>query len=185
MKPLCASSPLQAPKTRFFEWENHFLTVEYITRSMVTDTCWIYLDKNNLSWAEIPPSNPRKKMKKYWTFTGNFVCGLLSQPLASSAWHDNPSNLLFWCHAFYLSCLFLFPSDFSEDKSIFCTMQGENECTITFRMTPDEEGKKVIYNISQNGRHLILSVRDFNVRRGKCDKWFPPNKIVGKHNTSI
>lgn len=42
------------------------------------------------------------------------------------------------------------PEYFSEDKSIFCTMQGENECTITFRMTPDEEGKKVIYNISQN-----------------------------------
>ncbi|XP_066432051.1 integrin beta-6 [Eleutherodactylus coqui] len=42
------------------------------------------------------------------------------------------------------------PEYFSEDKSIFCTMQGENECTITFRMAMDEEGKKVIYNIRQN-----------------------------------
>ncbi|XP_040297556.1 integrin beta-6 [Bufo bufo] len=42
------------------------------------------------------------------------------------------------------------PEYFSEDKSIFCTMQGENECTITFRMATDEEGKKVIYNIRQN-----------------------------------
>ncbi|XP_063789722.1 integrin beta-6 isoform X1 [Pseudophryne corroboree] len=40
--------------------------------------------------------------------------------------------------------------DFSEDKSIFCTIQGENECAITFRMATDEQGKKVIYNIRQN-----------------------------------
>ncbi|XP_068101752.1 integrin beta-6 isoform X2 [Hyperolius riggenbachi] len=40
--------------------------------------------------------------------------------------------------------------DFSEDKSIFCSMQGENECAITFWMATDERGKKVIYNLHQN-----------------------------------
>ncbi|XP_040213823.1 integrin beta-6 [Rana temporaria] len=40
--------------------------------------------------------------------------------------------------------------DFSEDKSIFCSMQGENECAITFWMATDELGKKVIYNLRQN-----------------------------------
>ncbi|MEE6489434.1 hypothetical protein FKM82_015557 [Ascaphus truei] len=39
--------------------------------------------------------------------------------------------------------------DFSEDKSIFCSVQGENECAITFRIATDEQGKKVIYNIRQ------------------------------------
>ncbi|KAM4626508.1 integrin beta-6 isoform 1-T2 [Discoglossus pictus] len=39
--------------------------------------------------------------------------------------------------------------DFSEDKSIFCSVQGENECAITFGMATDEQGKKVIYNLRQ------------------------------------
>ncbi|KAG8432378.1 hypothetical protein GDO86_016858 [Hymenochirus boettgeri] len=39
--------------------------------------------------------------------------------------------------------------DFAEDKSIFCALQGENECAITFGMATDEQGKKVIYNIRQ------------------------------------
>ncbi|KAM4697887.1 integrin beta-6 [Rhinophrynus dorsalis] len=39
--------------------------------------------------------------------------------------------------------------DFSEDKSIFCSLQGENECAITFGMATDEQGKIVIYNIRQ------------------------------------
>lgn len=45
-------------------------------------------------------------------------------------------------------------------------MQGENECAITFWMATDELGKKVIYNLRQNGRHLILSVTDYNVSGG-------------------
>ncbi|XP_053327689.1 integrin beta-6 [Spea bombifrons] len=39
--------------------------------------------------------------------------------------------------------------DFSEDKSIFCSVQGENKCAITFGIATDEQGKKVIYNIRQ------------------------------------
>ncbi|XP_053554327.1 integrin beta-6 [Bombina bombina] len=39
--------------------------------------------------------------------------------------------------------------DFSEDKSIFCSVQGENECAITFGMATDEQGKKVIHNVRQ------------------------------------
>uniref|UniRef100_A0A8C5QYT6 Integrin beta n=1 Tax=Leptobrachium leishanense TaxID=445787 RepID=A0A8C5QYT6_9ANUR len=41
--------------------------------------------------------------------------------------------------------------DFSKDKSIFCSVQGENECAITFEMATDEQGKKVIYNVRQKG----------------------------------
>ncbi|OCT63520.1 integrin beta-6 isoform X1 [Xenopus laevis] len=39
--------------------------------------------------------------------------------------------------------------DFTEDKSILCSLQGENECAITFGMAEDEHRKKVIYNIRQ------------------------------------
>nr|XP_033802460.1 integrin beta-6 [Geotrypetes seraphini]XP_033802461.1 integrin beta-6 [Geotrypetes seraphini]XP_033802463.1 integrin beta-6 [Geotrypetes seraphini] len=38
---------------------------------------------------------------------------------------------------------------FSKDKSVFCSLQGENKCLITFLMAPDEKGRTVIYNINQ------------------------------------
>ncbi|CAH2305601.1 integrin beta-6 isoform X1 [Pelobates cultripes] len=48
--------------------------------------------------------------------------------------------------------------DFSKDKSIFCSVQGENECAITFGMATDEQGKKVIYNIRQKDCHQAPDV---------------------------
>ncbi|XP_029461445.1 integrin beta-6 [Rhinatrema bivittatum] len=38
---------------------------------------------------------------------------------------------------------------FSKDKSVFCSLQGENKCLLTFLMAPDEKGRTVIYNINQ------------------------------------
>ncbi|XP_031455432.1 integrin beta-6 isoform X2 [Phasianus colchicus] len=39
--------------------------------------------------------------------------------------------------------------DFSEDKSIPCSLQGENECITTFLLAVDEQGKTVIHSIKQ------------------------------------
>lgn len=39
--------------------------------------------------------------------------------------------------------------DFSKDTSVPCSLQGENECLITFLITTDNEGKTIIHNISE------------------------------------
>ncbi|XP_069080308.1 integrin beta-6 isoform X1 [Pleurodeles waltl] len=39
--------------------------------------------------------------------------------------------------------------EFSDDESVSCSVQGENDCLITFRMASDDQGKTVIYNMSQ------------------------------------
>ncbi|XP_037998479.1 integrin beta-6 isoform X2 [Motacilla alba alba] len=39
--------------------------------------------------------------------------------------------------------------DYSEDKSISCSLQGENECITTFLLAVDEQGRTVIHNIEQ------------------------------------
>ncbi|XP_055254705.1 integrin beta-6 isoform X1 [Moschus berezovskii] len=39
--------------------------------------------------------------------------------------------------------------DFSKDSSVSCSLQGENECLITFLLTTDNEGKTVIHSISE------------------------------------
>uniref|UniRef100_A0A8C2TW38 Integrin beta n=1 Tax=Coturnix japonica TaxID=93934 RepID=A0A8C2TW38_COTJA len=39
--------------------------------------------------------------------------------------------------------------DFSEDKSIPCSLQGENECITTFLLAVDEQGRTVIHGIKQ------------------------------------
>ncbi|XP_004608161.2 integrin beta-6 [Sorex araneus] len=39
--------------------------------------------------------------------------------------------------------------DFSKDTSVSCSLQGENECLITFLITTDNEGKTIIHNISE------------------------------------
>lgn len=39
--------------------------------------------------------------------------------------------------------------DFSKDTSVSCSLQGENECLITFLITADNEGKTIIHNISE------------------------------------
>ncbi|OXB69246.1 hypothetical protein ASZ78_011366 [Callipepla squamata] len=41
------------------------------------------------------------------------------------------------------------PDDFSEDKSIPCSLQGENECITTFLLDVDEQGRTVIHSITQ------------------------------------
>ncbi|OXB77069.1 UNVERIFIED_CONTAM: hypothetical protein H355_007716, partial [Colinus virginianus] len=41
------------------------------------------------------------------------------------------------------------PGDFSEDKSIPCSLQGENECITTFLLAVDEQGRTVIHSITQ------------------------------------
>ncbi|XP_008946365.1 PREDICTED: integrin beta-6 isoform X3 [Merops nubicus] len=40
-------------------------------------------------------------------------------------------------------------ADYSEDKSIPCALQGENECITTFLLTMDEQGRTVIHSIEQ------------------------------------
>lgn len=50
---------------------------------------------------------------------------------------------------------FLFPppsTDYPEDKSIPCSLQGENECTTTFLLAVDEQGRTVIHSIEQKGK---------------------------------
>lgn len=39
--------------------------------------------------------------------------------------------------------------DFSKDSSVSCSLQGENECLITFLITTDNEGKTIIHNINE------------------------------------
>ncbi|KAM6200168.1 integrin beta-6 isoform 2-T2 [Sarcoramphus papa] len=39
--------------------------------------------------------------------------------------------------------------DYSEDKSIPCSLQGENECITTFLLAMDEQGRTVIHSIEQ------------------------------------
>ncbi|XP_043344255.1 integrin beta-6 isoform X4 [Cervus canadensis] len=39
--------------------------------------------------------------------------------------------------------------DFSEDSSVSCSLQGENECLITFLLTTDNEGKTIIHSINE------------------------------------
>lgn len=39
--------------------------------------------------------------------------------------------------------------DFSKDTSVSCSLQGENECLITFLITTDNEGKTIIHNINE------------------------------------
>ncbi|KFZ59588.1 Integrin beta-6, partial [Antrostomus carolinensis] len=39
--------------------------------------------------------------------------------------------------------------DYSEDKSIPCSLQGENECITTFLLAMDEQGRTVIHSIGQ------------------------------------
>lgn len=39
--------------------------------------------------------------------------------------------------------------EFSKDTSVPCSLQGENECLITFLITADNEGKTIIHNISE------------------------------------
>ncbi|EMP38729.1 Integrin beta-6, partial [Chelonia mydas] len=41
------------------------------------------------------------------------------------------------------------PNDFSKDKSIPCSLQGENECVTTFLMATDEQGRTIIHSIKQ------------------------------------
>ncbi|XP_008843961.1 integrin beta-6 [Nannospalax galili] len=39
--------------------------------------------------------------------------------------------------------------DLSKDSSVSCSLQGENECLITFLITTDNEGKTIIHNINE------------------------------------
>ncbi|XP_049979493.1 integrin beta-6 [Alexandromys fortis] len=39
--------------------------------------------------------------------------------------------------------------DFSKDASVSCSLQGENECLITFLITTDNEGKAIIHSINE------------------------------------
>lgn len=39
--------------------------------------------------------------------------------------------------------------DFSKDTSVPCSLQGENECLITFLITTDNEGKTIIHSINE------------------------------------
>ncbi|XP_044525777.1 integrin beta-6 isoform X4 [Gracilinanus agilis] len=39
--------------------------------------------------------------------------------------------------------------DFSKENSVSCTLQGENDCLITFLMTTDKEGRTVLHSINQ------------------------------------
>uniref|UniRef100_A0A5F9D218 Integrin beta n=1 Tax=Oryctolagus cuniculus TaxID=9986 RepID=A0A5F9D218_RABIT len=39
--------------------------------------------------------------------------------------------------------------DFSKDGSVSCSLQGENECLITFLITTDNEGRSIIHSISE------------------------------------
>ncbi|KAJ7405289.1 integrin beta-6 isoform X3 [Willisornis vidua] len=41
------------------------------------------------------------------------------------------------------------PDDYSEDKSISCSLQRENECITTFLLAVDEQGRTVIHSIEQ------------------------------------
>jgi integrin beta 6 len=43
-------------------------------------------------------------------------------------------------------------TEFSKDSSVSCSLQGENECLITFLITTDHEGKTILHNISEKGR---------------------------------
>lgn len=50
----------------------------------------------------------------------------------------------------------LLSADFSKDSSVSCSLQGENECLITFLITADNEGKTIIHSISEKGRWLVF-----------------------------
>ncbi|ELW47107.1 Integrin beta-6 [Tupaia chinensis] len=45
--------------------------------------------------------------------------------------------------------------DFSKDNSVSCSLQGENECLITFLLTTDNEGKTIIHSIDEKAILLI------------------------------
>uniref|UniRef100_A0A8C9ESC8 Integrin beta n=1 Tax=Pavo cristatus TaxID=9049 RepID=A0A8C9ESC8_PAVCR len=46
--------------------------------------------------------------------------------------------------------------DFSEDKSIPCSLQGENKCIISFLLAVDEQGRTVIHSIKQKDIQRIF-----------------------------
>lgn len=59
-------------------------------------------------------------------------------------------------HLIWWITFFLPSADYSEDKSISCSLQGENECLTTFLLAVDEQGRTVIHNIEQKGKQGIL-----------------------------
>uniref|UniRef100_A0A8D2CTE7 Integrin beta n=1 Tax=Sciurus vulgaris TaxID=55149 RepID=A0A8D2CTE7_SCIVU len=57
-----------------------------------------------------------------------------------------------YCQCDNFSCLRhkgLLCGDFSKDSSVSCSLQGENECLITFLITTDNEGKTIIHSINE------------------------------------
>lgn len=58
-------------------------------------------------------------------------------------------------------------ADFSKDSSVSCSLQGENECLITFLLTTDNEGKTVIHSINEKGGWLAFLVSDKRYYMGK------------------
>uniref|UniRef100_A0A2K6EP75 Integrin beta n=1 Tax=Propithecus coquereli TaxID=379532 RepID=A0A2K6EP75_PROCO len=56
-----------------------------------------------------------------------------------------------YCQCDNFSCVRhkgLLCGDFSKDSSVFCSLQGENECLITFLITTDNEGRTIIHSIN-------------------------------------
>uniref|UniRef100_A0A8C5XQZ7 Integrin beta n=1 Tax=Microcebus murinus TaxID=30608 RepID=A0A8C5XQZ7_MICMU len=57
-----------------------------------------------------------------------------------------------YCQCDNFSCVRhkgLLCGDFSKDSSVSCSLQGENECLITFLITTDNEGRTIIHSISE------------------------------------
>uniref|UniRef100_A0A8C9DLL9 Integrin beta n=1 Tax=Prolemur simus TaxID=1328070 RepID=A0A8C9DLL9_PROSS len=57
-----------------------------------------------------------------------------------------------YCQCDNFSCVRhkgLLCGDFSKDSSVFCSLQGENECLITFLITTDNEGRTIIHSINE------------------------------------
>ncbi|KAL2774605.1 integrin beta-6 isoform c precursor [Daubentonia madagascariensis] len=57
-----------------------------------------------------------------------------------------------YCQCDNFSCVRhkgLLCGDFSKDSSVFCSLQGENECLITFLITMDNEGRTIIHSINE------------------------------------
>ncbi|XP_059115137.1 integrin beta-6 isoform X2 [Peromyscus eremicus] len=68
--------------------------------------------------------------------------------------HLSPYGSIYgpYCQCDNFSCLRhkgLLCGDFSKDTSVPCSLQGENECLITFLITTDNEGKTIIHNINE------------------------------------
>lgn len=59
-------------------------------------------------------------------------------------------------HLIWWITFFLPSADYSEDKSISCSLQGENECITTFLLAADEQGRTVIHSIERKGKQWIL-----------------------------